>query len=83
MEIDGRNRFAQSAGLLPLGSATFFLILVGGIVLGAILGMVFVLTGRIGLLISTQALGAIISSFNGVLVSVLRATGRQGEHRHR
>jgi hypothetical protein len=49
---------------------TFVLILVGGIVLGAILGMVFVLTGRVGLLISTQALGAIISSFNGVLVSV-------------
>jgi hypothetical protein len=49
---------------------TLLLILVGGIVLGAILGMVFVLTGRIGLLISTQALGAIISSFNGVLVSV-------------
>jgi hypothetical protein len=49
---------------------TFLLILVAGIVLGAILGMVFVLTGRIGLLISTQALGAIISSFNGVLVSV-------------
>jgi uncharacterized membrane protein len=49
---------------------TFLLIVVGGIVLGAILGMVFVLTARIGLLISTQALGAIISSFNGVLVSV-------------
>jgi hypothetical protein len=49
---------------------TFLLIFVGGIVLGAILGMVFVLTGRIGLLISTQALGAIISSFNGVLVGV-------------
>jgi hypothetical protein len=48
----------------------FLLILVGGIVLGAILGMVFALSGRIGLLISTQALGAIISSFNGVLVSV-------------
>jgi len=49
---------------------TFLLILAGGLVLSTIVGMVFILTGQIGLLISTQALGAIISSFNGVLVSV-------------
>jgi hypothetical protein len=49
---------------------TFLLILVGGLALGSIVGLVFALTGRVGLLISTQALGAIVSSFNGVLVSV-------------
>ena len=48
----------------------FLLILAGGLVLGTIVGMVFALTGQIGLLISSQALGAIVSSFNGVLISV-------------
>jgi len=49
---------------------TFLLILVGGIILGAIIGVIFALTGQLGLLISSQAVAALIGSFNGVLVSV-------------
>jgi hypothetical protein len=49
---------------------TFVLIFVASIVLVLILGAIFALTGQAGVLISTQALGLIIGSFNGVLVSV-------------
>jgi len=49
---------------------TLLLILVGGLVVGSIIGMVFAMTGQIGMLIYSQALGAIIGSFNGVLISV-------------
>jgi Uncharacterised protein family (UPF0259) len=49
---------------------TFLLLLVAGIILGAIIGGIAAMTGTIGFLISTQALGAIIGSFNGVLISV-------------
>jgi hypothetical protein len=49
---------------------TFVLIFIASIVFIAILGAIFALTGQAGVLISTQALGVIIGSFNGVLVSV-------------
>jgi hypothetical protein len=46
------------------------LLLVAGMVLGAIVGAIFALTGQIGFMVSTQALAAVLGSFNGVLVSV-------------
>jgi hypothetical protein len=49
---------------------TFLLMLVVGIVLGAIVGLVFAATGEFGMVIFTQALGAVVGSFNGVLISV-------------
>jgi Uncharacterised protein family (UPF0259) len=49
---------------------TILLLLVAGFVLGAIVGGIFIFTGRIGFVIATQALAAIVGSFNGVLVSV-------------
>jgi hypothetical protein len=48
----------------------FILIFLGGVVLGIIVGAVFALTGSVGLLIATQAMTAIVSSFNGVLIGV-------------
>lgn len=48
----------------------YLLFLAGGAVVDAIVETVFAFTGRIGSLISNEAVGAIISSFNGVLVSV-------------
>ena len=41
-----------------------------GIILGAIVGAVFAMTGSIGFLVATQALGAVVGSFYGVIVSV-------------
>jgi hypothetical protein len=49
----------------------FLLILVAGIVLGALVAVVFVFTSGVGVLIATQAMGAIVSSFNGVIVGVV------------
>jgi hypothetical protein len=49
---------------------TIMLLGVVGIVLGAIVGAVFAMTGSIGFLVATQALGAVIGSFYGVIVSV-------------
>jgi len=49
----------------------FLLILVAGIVLGALAAMAFVFTSRVGLLIATQAIGAVVGSFNGVIVGVV------------
>jgi uncharacterized membrane protein len=49
----------------------FLLILVAGILLGALAAMAFVFTSRVGLLVATQAIGAVVGSFNGVIVGVV------------
>jgi hypothetical protein len=49
---------------------SYLLFLAGGAVVDVIVETVFAFTGRIGTLISNEAVGAIISSFNGVLLSV-------------
>jgi hypothetical protein len=48
----------------------FLLIVGGGLVLGLIVGLVFALTGKVGLEIASQAMSAIVSAFNGVIVGV-------------
>jgi hypothetical protein len=48
----------------------FLLILVGGLVLGMIVGLVFALTGRIGPQIAFIACTAIVGAFNGVIHGV-------------
>jgi hypothetical protein len=48
----------------------FLLLIVMGMVIGAIAGLVAATAGYIGVVIFTQALGVFLSSFNGVLVSV-------------
>jgi hypothetical protein len=49
---------------------TFILVLLAGLILGAIMGAIFALAGQFALLVATQAAAALIGSFNGVLVSV-------------
>jgi hypothetical protein len=49
---------------------TLLLLVVAGVVLGGIIVAIAAFTGPVGLLVSTQALGVIIGSFNGVLISV-------------
>jgi uncharacterized membrane protein len=48
----------------------FLLIVVGGLILASIVGLVFVFTGKVGLEIASQAMSAIVSAFNGVIVGV-------------
>ena len=48
----------------------FLLILVGGFVLGAIAGLVFAFTGRVGLQVVSQAMNAVVGAFYGVIVGV-------------
>lgn len=48
----------------------FLLIAVGGVILGLIVGLIFAFTGKVGLEIAAQAMNAIVSAFNGVIVGV-------------
>lgn len=48
----------------------FLLIVVGGLILGAIVGLVFAFTGRVGLQVASQAMKAVVGSFYGVIVGV-------------
>jgi hypothetical protein len=48
----------------------FLLILVGGFILGAIAGLVFAFTGRVGLQVASQAVNVVVGAFNGVIVGV-------------
>jgi hypothetical protein len=48
----------------------FLLIVVGGLILGAIVGLVFAFTGRVGPAVASQAMKAVVGSFYGVIVGV-------------
>jgi uncharacterized membrane protein len=49
---------------------TFLLLVVAGILLGGIVGAISGMIGRTALLVSTQAMAAVVGAFNGVLVGV-------------